>query len=77
MNYALIDGGTVANIIVAEPAHAETLGAVPLPYGYGLGDGYAAGVWTRSPANGPLPAAPDADLITAEEALAVLLGAEN
>jgi hypothetical protein len=56
MRYGIIKDGICENIIESQPGYAESIGAVPLPDGYGIGDGYDMGEWTK--AETPEPAQP-------------------
>ena len=54
--YAIMQDGLVINIIVADAAFAHSLGAVPLPDGYGIGDSFDGAEWTKAPEPEPEPA---------------------
>ena len=56
---AQIENGVCVNIITfddsATAADYELFGAVELPEGYGIGDGYDGSEWTKAPQPEPTP----------------------
>lgn len=48
MNYAIIENNICTNIIVADQEFADKIGAVELADGYGIGDIYIDGVWSKT-----------------------------
>ena len=44
MTYGIVENGCCVNAIEAEAWYAESIGAIPLPAGYWIGD-YYDGVW--------------------------------
>lgn len=66
--FAIIQGGTVANIIESDTAFAESIGAIPAGAG-AIGDLYADGVFTKPPA----PATPVPQSVTMRQARLALL----
>lgn len=55
MNYAIIADNQCVNIIVAEADFAKQLGAIELPKGYGIGDNYIDGIWSKTSQPEPKP----------------------
>ena len=53
--YGIIKGGVCVNAIVSEAGFAAELGAVELPEGYGIGDLYRDGEWSKAPEKEPEP----------------------
>lgn len=47
-SYAQITDGVATNVIVADSAFAESVGAVLVPDGYGIGDLYDGTSWTKT-----------------------------
>lgn len=47
-NYAQITDGIATNVIVADSAFAESIGAVLVPDGFGIGDLYDGTSWTKT-----------------------------
>ena len=43
MTYGLVENGCCVNAIEAEAWYAESIGAIPLPAGYWIGDYYNGG----------------------------------
>ena len=48
MRYAVIRDGVCVNIVVSDAGFAGKMGLIPLPNGFGVGDFYENGVWTRA-----------------------------
>ncbi len=48
MIYAVIADGRCVNIIEADAAFAAQIGAVELPTGYGIGDGFDGTTWSKA-----------------------------
>lgn len=53
--YAIIENNLVANIIAADKAFAAGIGAVELPDGFGIGDGFDGKNWTTAERPEPPP----------------------
>ena len=70
--YAIIEGGIVTNIIVADAAFAASVGAVPAQNA-AIGWSYAGGVFTEPPA----PPAPVPAAVTRRQARRALILAEK
>lgn len=47
-NYAQITDGIVTNVIVADSAFAESVGAVLVPDGFGIGDFFDGAEWSKA-----------------------------
>lgn len=62
--YAVIENGVCTNIIVANSTFAQEIGAVEIPQGFGIGDMYTNGSWSKAAMQNAAP--------TAEERLAAL-----
>lgn len=45
--YGLITDGVIANVIEASAEFAESIDAVPIPDGFGIGDGFDAGIFVK------------------------------
>jgi len=45
--YAIIENGKVVNVIEADKEFAESIGAIKILDGYGVGDEYSDGKWTK------------------------------
>lgn len=58
MTYAIIENNLVTNIIAADSAFAEEIGAVELPDGFGIGDSFDGENWTMAERPEPLPIPP-------------------
>lgn len=72
MVYAIVTNGMCTNIIEADTDFAVSIGAVELPTGYGIGDGYDGQVWTKAE---PVAEDPPVDRVAAMEGrVADLLG---
>lgn len=69
MNYAIITGGIVTNIIIADAAFAASIGAVPAQ-GSGIGWSYAGGVFTP-------PAPPTVDIAVIRAAMIKQIDADT
>lgn len=48
MIYGIIENNICINVIVADRQFAQSLGAVEVPEGYGIGDGYKNGKWINN-----------------------------
>lgn len=46
--YAVIENGVCTNIIVANSTFAQEIGAVEIPQGFGIGDIYKNGSWSKA-----------------------------
>ena len=55
MRYAVIENSICVNVIVAEPDFAKEIGAVEILDGYGIGDIYSDGEWSKAPEPEPQP----------------------
>ena len=64
MEYAIVEAGVVANVIVSDAEFAAGIGAVLLPDGFGIGDFFDGMTWTKAPA--PALPPPTADQVNAE-----------
>lgn len=63
MTYAVIADGRCVNIIEADADYAAQIGAVELPTGYGIGDGFD-GAWSKAE---PVAQDPPVDRVAALE----------
>ena len=59
MLFAIITNGTVTNVIEATADFAESIGAVEIPNGYGIGDKCVDGLWGYSEKLVPEPLPPE------------------
>ncbi len=48
MRYGIIEKNVCVNVIVADEWFASFVGAVELPEGFGIGDGYKNGKWVSN-----------------------------
>ncbi len=55
MKYAIIENNLCVNIIEASAEFAESMGAILLPDGYGIGDSYTDDTWAKAPQPEPEP----------------------
>jgi len=62
--YAINENGVVTNVIEADAEFAATIGAIPLPEGFGIGDFYDGAEWTK--ASSPPPPPPTPTMVNAE-----------
>ena len=70
--YAIIENGVCTNVIVAGAEFAEQMGAVLLADGFGIGDMYANGIWSKASAPEPTPTAEER-LTALEEAVLAMM----
>lgn len=59
MRCAIVTNGTVTNIIEATADFAESIGAVEIPNGYGIGDKCVDGLWEYGEKLVPEPSPPE------------------
>lgn len=71
MRFAIIDNGTVTNIVLADEATGLARGWVALPGGFGIGDTYDGEAFTKAPP----PAPPVPASVERHQALLALLDA--
>jgi len=64
MIYAIVTDGLCVNIIEADAAFAARIGAVEMPTGYGIGDGFDGAQWSKSE---PVAEDPPVDRVAALE----------
>ena len=62
--YAVIENGVCTNVIAANSAFAQEIGAVEVMGGFGIGDIYKNGIWSKAAMQNAVP--------TTEERLAAL-----
>ena len=55
MRYGVIKNNICVNAIVAEADFAAEIGAVQIPDGFGIGDIYKDGEWSKAPEPEPQP----------------------
>lgn len=67
MRYAIIKNNICVNVIVAEPDFATEIGAVSIPDGFGIGDIYKDGEWSKAPEPEPQPSGDTESRLTALE----------
>ena len=72
MKYAIIENGVCKNVIVAGAEFAEQIGAVVLAAGFGVGDMYTNGSWSKAAAEEPTPTAEER-LTALEEAVLAMM----
>lgn len=70
--YAIIENGVCKNVIVAGAEFAEQIGAVLLAEGFGIGDMYTNGIWSKAAAEEPAPTAEER-LTALEEAVLAMM----
>ena len=74
MIYGIIKDGICENTIVSSAGFADTIGAVEVPEGYGIGDRYIDGVWEKGEAPKSEPTTEDRISALESAMLAVLEG---
>ena len=70
--YAIIENGVCQNVIMAGAEFAEQMGAVVLAEGFGIGDMYANGSWSKAAEEEPAPTAEER-LTALEEAVLAMM----
>ena len=48
MNYGIIENGICINVIIADEEFAVVIGAVAVPEGFGIGDGFIDDEWVSN-----------------------------
>lgn len=70
--YAIIENGVCRNVIVAGAEFAEQMGAVLLAEGFGIGDMYTNGSWSKAAMQNAAPTAEER-LTALEEAVLAMM----
>ena len=70
--YAVIENGVCTNVIVANSGFAQGIGAVEISQGFGIGDIYENGTWTKASVQDTAPTAEER-LTALEEAVLAMM----